>query len=136
MMQTTDERAELVEYLRSLDDEIARETDYQLLSDLQRDHDEAYKRLRSLEDEDDAMSEPETFVYRKGARSATFIVIARKLPEDYERDGNLRMAAFMRSNSVVTNVIAQRPRGDKHYLFYEVSREGRIWRTPGENISL
>lgn len=80
-------------------------------------------------------TEPETFEYGPGGRRTAFVVVERRTPEDYRREGELRTAAHLEAYRIVATVRARRLRGKRLYLFYEVAREGGgVWRAAAERF--
>lgn len=78
----------------------------------------------------------ETFEYGRGPDIGTYVVIERREADEYEEAGERRLAFFMRSQKIVATVKARRLRGQKTFLFYEVSEGGRVWYAPaGKGVS-
>jgi hypothetical protein len=70
--------------------------------------------------------EQETFEHGPGWRRTTFVVLARKTVEEYEREA--RVAAYMRANKIIATVRARKLRGKKEFLFWEVDNgRGGVW---------
>lgn len=78
--------------------------------------------------------ERETFEYQRGPHRALFVVLRRKLPEDFEREDQRKFAFWMRAQKIVAVVTARRARGQKTYEFYETSEAGRVGRHPAGKI--
>lgn len=78
----------------------------------------------------------ETFTAGRGRHAATYVVLRRKLPVEYEQAGERRIAFWLRTNKIIAVVTARRQRGTKEFMFYETDLgNGRIWHSPAQRLN-